>query len=66
LQEGDKDILAMRTGLPEEGIWLAGEHPAPFVALGTVTGAYWSGEDVARRIAQNYGRTGAGTEKTDE
>ncbi|KAK3942263.1 hypothetical protein QBC46DRAFT_78199 [Diplogelasinospora grovesii] len=66
LQEGDKDILAMRTGLPEEGIWLAGEHTAPFVALGTVTGAYWSGEDVARRIAQNHGRTGAGTEKTDE
>ncbi|KAK0720875.1 hypothetical protein B0H67DRAFT_663433 [Lasiosphaeris hirsuta] len=56
LQEGDKDILAMRTGIPTEGIWLAGEHTAPFVALGTVTGAYWSGEDVARRIAQAYGR----------
>ncbi|KAK3358914.1 hypothetical protein B0T25DRAFT_448872 [Lasiosphaeria hispida] len=56
LQEGDKDILAMRAGVPAEGIWLAGEHTAPFVALGTVTGAYWSGEDVARRIAQAYGR----------
>ncbi|KAK1835989.1 hypothetical protein QBC39DRAFT_367951 [Podospora conica] len=50
LQEGDKDILEMRAGVPEEGIWLAGEHTAPFVALGTVTGAYWSGEDVARRV----------------
>lgn len=40
----------MRAGVPEEGIWLAGEHTAPFVALGTVTGAYWSGEDVARRV----------------
>ncbi|KAK3500248.1 uncharacterized protein B0T23DRAFT_38795 [Neurospora hispaniola] len=56
LQEGDKDILAMRHGVPEEGVWMAGEHTATFVALGTVTGAYWSGEDVARRIAEGYGR----------
>ncbi|KAK5660151.1 hypothetical protein OQA88_13620 [Cercophora sp. LCS_1] len=56
LQEGDKDILAMRAGMPDEGVWLAGEHTAPFVALGTVTGAYWSGEDVGRRIAQVYGK----------
>ncbi|KAK3307925.1 uncharacterized protein B0T15DRAFT_390511 [Chaetomium strumarium] len=52
LLEGDKDIVAMRNGMPAEGIWLAGEHTAPFVALGTVTGAYWSGEQVAKRIAQ--------------
>jgi hypothetical protein len=52
LLEGDKDIVAMRNGVPAEGIWLAGEHTAPFVALGTVTGAYWSGEQVARRIVQ--------------
>ncbi|KAK4158532.1 hypothetical protein C8A00DRAFT_10699 [Chaetomidium leptoderma] len=52
LVEGDKDIVAMRNGVPGEGIWLAGEHTAPFVALGTVTGAYWSGEHVGRRIAQ--------------
>ncbi|KAL2192050.1 FAD/NAD(P)-binding domain-containing protein [Thermothelomyces heterothallicus CBS 203.75] len=52
LVEGDRDIVAMRHGVPEEGIWLAGEHTAPFVALGTVTGAYWSGEHVARRIVQ--------------
>ena len=52
LQEGDKDILEMRAGMPEEGIWLAGEHTAPFVALGTVTGAFWSGEDVANRVIQ--------------
>ncbi|KAL2152669.1 hypothetical protein VTH82DRAFT_5853 [Thermothelomyces myriococcoides] len=56
LVEGDKDIVAMRHGAPEEGIWLAGEHTAPFVALGTVTGAYWSGEHVARRIVQGYFR----------
>jgi len=40
----------MRAGVPAEGIWLAGEHTAPFMALGTVTGAYLSGEDVAKRI----------------
>ncbi|KAI1331819.1 FAD/NAD(P)-binding domain-containing protein [Xylariaceae sp. FL0255] len=56
LEEGDKDIEIMRQGLPERGLWLAGEHTAPFVALGTATGAYWSGEAVGRRIAQAYCR----------
>lgn len=55
LQEGDKDIQAMREGAPERGLWLAGEHTAPFVALGTATGAYWSGESVGRRMAEAYG-----------
>ncbi|KAK4121300.1 FAD/NAD(P)-binding domain-containing protein [Parathielavia appendiculata] len=59
LLEGDKDIVAMRHGVPAEGIWLAGEHTAPFVALGTVTGAYWSGEHVAKRIVTGVlGREG--------
>lgn len=56
LEEGDVDIETMREGLPDRGLWLAGEHTAPFVALGTATGAYWSGESVARRIAEAYGR----------
>ncbi|KAI0152888.1 FAD/NAD(P)-binding domain-containing protein [Xylariaceae sp. FL1272] len=56
LEEGDKDIEVMREGLPERGLWLAGEHTAPFIALGTVTGAYWSGESVGKRIAQAYCR----------
>ena len=51
----DKDIEALRRGCPDRGIWFAGEHTAPFVALGTVTGAYWSGEAVARRVADAYG-----------
>jgi hypothetical protein len=46
----DDDVRAMRTGMPERGIWLAGEHVAPFIGLGTSTGAYWSGESVAMRI----------------
>jgi len=53
--EFDKDIEALRAGMPERGVWLAGEHTAPFVALGTVTGAWWSGEGVARRIVAAYG-----------
>ena len=56
--ELDKDIEVLREGMPERAIWLAGEHTAPFVALGTVTGAYWSGEAVARRIAEAYGLGG--------
>ena len=57
LEEGDKDIETMRGGLPERSLWLAGEHTAPFMGLGTATGAYWSGESVGRRIADAYGRS---------
>ncbi|KAI1778173.1 FAD/NAD(P)-binding domain-containing protein [Hypoxylon cercidicola] len=60
LEEGDVDIETMRKGLPDRGLWLAGEHTAPFVALGTATGAYWSGESVAKRIAQAYSRVEGG------
>jgi hypothetical protein len=56
LESGDEDIRVMREGLPQRRLWLAGEHTAPFVALGTATGAYWSGEGVARRLAAAYGR----------
>ena len=55
LEEGDEDVKVMRHGLPEQGLWFAGEHTAPFVALGTATGAYWSGESVGERIAEAYG-----------
>jgi hypothetical protein len=55
LENGDKDIEAMRHGMPERGVWLAGEHTAPFVALGTVTGAWWAGEGVGKRIARAWG-----------
>ncbi|MCJ1471022.1 hypothetical protein MMC07_009670 [Pseudocyphellaria aurata] len=51
----DRDIEALRQGCPERGIWFAGEHTAPFVALGTVTGAYWSGEAVGRKVLAAYG-----------
>ena len=45
-------VECMRKGMPEKGVWIAGEHTAPFVALGTATGAYWSGEKVALRILE--------------
>ncbi|KAL0252235.1 hypothetical protein SLS55_010702 [Diplodia seriata] len=57
LERGDQDVEAMRRGLPERRVWFAGEHTASFLALGTVTGAYWSGEGVGR--ASSRGRMGA-------
>lgn len=54
----EEDIRALRWGWPESGIWLAGEHTAPFVALGTLTGAYWSGESVGMRILRAHLRAG--------
>lgn len=56
----DKDIETLRYGAPERNLWFAGEHTAPFVALGTVTGAYWSGEAVAKRILHAYGMSDDG------
>jgi hypothetical protein len=61
LEHGDQDIEVMRNagGLSEEGqgVWLAGEHTAPFIALGTTTGAWWSGEAVAKRVCRKMGIT---------
>ncbi|KAF1939724.1 amine oxidase [Clathrospora elynae] len=55
LERGDEDIEVMRQGVSERGVWVAGEHTAPFIALGTVTGAYWSGEGVGVRVVRAYG-----------
>ncbi|KAL8988853.1 MAG: hypothetical protein Q9169_008488 [Polycauliona sp. 2 TL-2023] len=54
----NEDIEALREGMPERRVWFAGEHTAPVVALGTVTGAWWSGEGVGRRILGVYGMKG--------
>jgi len=66
LEKGNEDIEAMRKGMPERGVWIAGEHTAPFVALGTVTGAWWAGEGVASRIVEAYGLTKASSGKKEE
>ncbi|PYI32996.1 flavin-containing amine oxidase [Aspergillus indologenus CBS 114.80] len=56
LQRGDRDIAVLRAGMgADRGVWFAGEHTAPFVALGTTTGAYWSGERAAAGICDLYG-----------
>jgi hypothetical protein len=62
LERGDEDVVTLRNGMPERGVWFAGEHCAPFVALGTVTGAWWSGEGVGKRICDVYGIEGHGKE----
>lgn len=47
----------------ERGVWFAGEHTAPFVALGTTTGALWSGERVARGVCEVVGLGCVGVER---
>ncbi|EJT76006.1 hypothetical protein GGTG_05931 [Gaeumannomyces tritici R3-111a-1] len=49
-RRADEDVRALRAGVPESGVWFAGEHVAPFAALGTTAGAYWSGEAAAARV----------------
>lgn len=48
-------------------MWFAGEHTAPFVALGTTTGAYWSGERAAGMVCGRLGlgREGVGAGRDD-
>lgn len=58
----DEHIRVLRKGMPERGIWLAGDYTAPFVAVGTLTGAYWSGESVAMRISHRYNKVGSFTQ----
>ncbi|KAL4810355.1 hypothetical protein BDV18DRAFT_130827 [Aspergillus unguis] len=68
LTQGDKDIEVLRAGMGlDRGVWFAGEHTAPFVALGTTTGAVWSGEAVAGRICALYqlGKVGVGSGRDD-
>ena len=55
LVELDNDIERVRIGCPERNLWFAGEHTAPTLALGTTTGAYWSGERVADQLEKVYG-----------
>jgi hypothetical protein len=51
----EEDLRILRWGIPERGVWFAGEHTAPFVGLGTLTGAYWSGEAAAVRVLRVRG-----------
>ncbi|KAI1323573.1 hypothetical protein F5Y16DRAFT_412517 [Xylariaceae sp. FL0255] len=49
-------LSLLRNGMGEaRGIWFAGEHTSPPGGSGTVHGAYWSGEEVAKRICRTCG-----------
>lgn len=50
LVDGEKDIEALREGWEEGRVWFAGEHTAPVLGLGSVSGAWWSGEQVVERV----------------
>lgn len=53
--DGSLHFEALREGMGESrGIWFAGEHTSPPGGLGTVTGAYWSGEEVAKKIVGQH------------
>ena len=52
IEDAAGDVKALRHGMPEYSIFFAGEHTAPFDGLGTVAGAYASGEKVAYRILE--------------
>ncbi|OBT64355.1 hypothetical protein VE03_05737 [Pseudogymnoascus sp. 23342-1-I1] len=54
IKDAEEDVKVMRHGVPEQRLWLAGEHTAPFEELGTAAGAYMSGEAVAKRIVDSY------------
>lgn len=62
-QHLDKDIETIRHGLPDRGVWFGGEHTAPFLDLGTVHGAYRSGDAIANRI---IAARGGGEEKGEK
>ena len=56
--DGDLHFKVLREGMGRNRrIWFAGEHTSPPGGLGTVTGAYWSGEEVAKRVALHHGIT---------
>lgn len=62
LTTGDEDIIALREGIPEQKIWFGGEHTAPILGLGSVSGAYWSGEDAAKKLIGDFEGLGGKSE----
>lgn len=56
IKEAADDVSVLRNGVRERGVWFAGEAAAPWEELGTVAGAYLSGEGVGEKICGIYGR----------
>jgi hypothetical protein len=54
LIDGENDIEAFREGIQDRRIWFAGEHTAPVLGLGSVSGAYWSGEAAAEKVINSF------------
>jgi hypothetical protein len=54
-EDADVCLERIREGLPERRIWFAGEHAAPVEEMGTVAGAYLSGEAAAGRVLKELG-----------
>ena len=52
MTDAARDVEVIRYGMPDHHVYFAGEHTAAFDGLGTVAGAYTSGEEVAKRIIQ--------------
>jgi len=50
----DKHIQSLQDGMPERGLWFAGEHAAPIEERGTVGGAYLSAGIAAEKIIAKY------------
>lgn len=55
IDDADKHIKRIQKGMPDRGIWIAGEHASPFEELGTAAGAYMSGDRAAGWILEKYG-----------
>jgi hypothetical protein len=56
MEDAEGAVKALREGVPERGLWFAGEHASPVEECGTVAGAYLSGEGVGEKIVGVHGR----------
>jgi monoamine oxidase len=54
IEDADECLESIRTGCPERAIWFAGEHAAPEEEMGTVAGAYLSGERAANNLLEYF------------
>jgi monoamine oxidase len=51
----DRHIQSFQDGMPDRGIYFAGEHVAPTTERGTMAGAWLSGELAARKLMRGHG-----------
>jgi hypothetical protein len=56
MEDAEWDVEALKEGCRDRGMWFVGEHVAPIGELGTVAGAWMSGEEAARSICAKYGK----------